>query len=35
MKRIFSIAGPCNPRQHYMLPAQRRLSGLKSLVDAG
>jgi type II secretory pathway predicted ATPase ExeA len=31
--RFFNTAGPCNPADHYMLPAERRLPGLRDLVD--
>ena len=34
MKRYFNTTGPCNPQDHYMLPAQARLSNLKDLIDA-
>ncbi|MDR3122128.1 MAG: AAA family ATPase, partial [Clostridiales bacterium] len=25
MRRIFNVAGPCNPQDHYMIDAVRRL----------
>jgi len=34
MKRAFNTTGPCNPQDHYMVPAQSRLSNLKDFVDA-
>ncbi|MDR1537216.1 MAG: AAA-like domain-containing protein [Clostridiales bacterium] len=35
MKRIFNIAGPCNPRKHYMIDAMRRLGDeARSLIDS-
>jgi hypothetical protein len=33
MPRIFNTAGPCNPRDHYMLPPERRLPGVRRLID--
>jgi hypothetical protein len=33
MPRFFNTAGPCNPRDHYMLPPERRLSGVRRLID--
>ena len=33
MSRIFNTTGPCNPQDHYMIPAQSRLSNLKDLID--
>ena len=30
MKKIFNIAGPCHPNEHYMLPTQERCVGLIS-----
>ncbi|MDR1610368.1 MAG: ATP-binding protein, partial [Candidatus Symbiothrix sp.] len=33
--RYFNVAGPCNPRDHYMIPAQERLHGVEQLVDMG
>ena len=35
MKRYFNTTGPCFGEEHYMLPAQARLSGLRDLVDRG
>ncbi|NJL27918.1 MAG: ATP-binding protein [Thermoanaerobaculia bacterium] len=34
MARLFNTAGPCNPADHYMLPAERRIAGLRELIDA-
>ena len=34
MSRIFNTTGPCNPQDHYMVPAQSRLSNLKGLINA-
>jgi len=33
-KRFFNVAGPCDPREHYALPAQQRLSQLRDVIDA-
>src|SRR4051794_11522344 len=33
MPRNFNTAGPCNPELHYMLPPERRLPGVRDLVD--
>ncbi|KHD09072.1 hypothetical protein PN36_11070 [Candidatus Thiomargarita nelsonii] len=33
MRKTFNIAGPCNPEEHYMLPAQERCSGLIDLIE--
>lgn len=33
MPRFFNTAGPCNPAHHYMLPPERRLVGVRSLID--
>lgn len=33
MTRFFNIAGPCDPRRHYMLPAEARLPELLGLVE--
>jgi hypothetical protein len=33
MKRWFDTAGPCNPVDHYMLPAMARLPQVKDLID--
>ncbi len=33
MARFFNTAGVCEPRKHYMLPPDRRLPGLRSLID--
>ena len=35
MNQYFNIAGPCNPKEHYMLPAQERCQGLSGLLDQG
>ncbi len=33
MARFFNTTGPCNPERHYMLPATRRLPGLRAMVE--
>ncbi|MCP4696983.1 MAG: ATP-binding protein [Gammaproteobacteria bacterium] len=33
MKKIFNIAGPCFPAEHYMLPTQERCAGLIDLIE--
>ena len=33
MKRFFNDSGPCDPNDHYMLPVDRRLGGVRQLVD--
>src|SRR3712207_4148547 len=33
MPRWFNTAGPCNPADHYMLPATRRLPEVHSLIE--
>ncbi len=33
MKRYFNIAGPCLPGEHYMIPSERRIKGLRELID--
>ena len=33
MKKLFNIAGPCIPGEHYMLPALERNPGIRSLID--
>ncbi|WP_224363288.1 ATP-binding protein [Hyalangium versicolor] len=33
MPRWFNTAGPCNPADHYMIPALRRLPEVHSLID--
>jgi hypothetical protein len=33
MAKLFNIAGSCNPRSHYILPAAARLPELQRLVD--
>jgi hypothetical protein len=33
MPKLFNIAGPCNPRNHYILPTAPRLPELQHLVD--
>ena len=35
MARWFNIGGPCNPAQHYMLPAMGRLPDVASLLRKG
>ncbi|HEX3532520.1 MAG TPA: ATP-binding protein [Thermoanaerobaculia bacterium] len=31
--RYFNTAGPCNPADHYMLPPERRLPGIRDFID--
>lgn len=31
--RFFNTAGPCDPKKHYMLPPERRLPGVRDLID--
>ena len=31
--RRFNVAGPCRAELHYMIPPERRLPGLMTLVD--
>lgn len=33
MPRWFNTVGPCNPADHYMLPAMRRLPEVRSLIE--
>lgn len=33
MPRHFNTAGPCVPERHYMLPPERRLPGVRTLID--
>src|SRR4029077_20547062 len=33
MPRFFNTAGPCDPADHYMLPPERRLPGVRDLID--
>lgn len=33
MMRWFNTAGPCNPADHYMLPASARLPDVARLID--
>ncbi len=33
MPRFFNTAGPCRPSDHYMLPPERRLPGVRRLID--
>lgn len=33
MRRFFNTTGPCNPREHYMLPSEARLPTLLNLVE--
>ena len=35
MERYFNIAGPCNPEQHYPVPALERLPDVHRLVARG
>lgn len=34
MRPEFNIAGPCNPKDHYMLPPERRLGEVMELIQA-
>ena len=33
MARFFNTSGPCRPEDHYMLPPERRLGGVRRLID--
>lgn len=33
MRRYFNNAGPCLPDTHYMLPPERRLPGVRDLIE--
>lgn len=33
MARWFNTAGPCNPKDHCMLPTERRLGDLRTLIE--
>lgn len=33
MSRHFNTAGPCKPELHFMLPPDRRLPGVRELID--
>ena len=33
MSRHFNTAGPCDPEVHYMLPPERRLPGIRDVID--
>ncbi|NJL28836.1 MAG: hypothetical protein HC897_13565, partial [Thermoanaerobaculia bacterium] len=33
MPKFFNTAGPCRPEWHYMLPPERRLPGVRGLID--
>lgn len=33
MARIFNTAGPCLPGRHYMLPPERRMPGVRDVID--
>lgn len=33
MARFFNTAGPCRPEDHYMLPPERRLPGVRELLE--
>ena len=33
MERFFNTAGPCNPQDHYMLPAAARVGALRELIE--
>lgn len=35
MELYFNIAGPCYPREHYMLPPERRLGDVMKLIEGG
>ncbi|MDR2556297.1 MAG: hypothetical protein LBC49_01125, partial [Bacteroidales bacterium] len=34
MVKIFNVSGPCNPVEHYMIPAIERLQGVEPLIDS-
>ena len=34
MERFFNTAGPCNPEDHYMLPPEDRIPGIRRLIDS-
>jgi len=34
MARFFNVAGPCDPTNHYTLPPERRLPGIRELIDS-
>jgi hypothetical protein len=33
MRRYFNTAGPCQAEKHYIIPPERRLSGVRKLID--
>ncbi len=33
MARHFNTAGPCNPEVHYMQPPERRLPGVREVIE--
>jgi len=33
--RYFNTAGPCDPKRHYMLPAEQRLPDARRIIDRG
>ena len=33
MPKYFNTAGPCDPAKHYMIPPERRLPGVRRLID--
>ncbi|MCP4663468.1 MAG: ATP-binding protein, partial [bacterium] len=33
MARVFNTSGPCFPEEHYMLPAEERLSEARRLIE--
>lgn len=33
-RRLFNVAGPCIPGEHYMLDAAARCPGLRELIDS-
>ncbi|MFO0606526.1 MAG: ATP-binding protein [Polyangiales bacterium] len=35
MTRWFNIAGPCFPREHYMIPPERRLGEARAFIEQG
>src|SRR5712691_7870812 len=35
MPRYFNTAGPCQAEKHYIIPPERRLSGVRKLIDQG
>src|SRR5690349_350374 len=35
MARFFNTAGPCLPDRHYMLPPERRIGEMRTLIERG